>query len=208
MPDGAPAINLLVEGLADRVVVQRILEWAGLPCGRTFGEKGKDYLLSVLPDYNQAARFSPWVAVVDLDQAPGCAPVLVRQHLPHPNRWMRFRVAVRAIESWLLADAETLAGFLAIPRARVPSLPEDEPDPKATLVSLARYSRRSAIVKDMVPRPGSGAKVGPAYTARLIEYVMAAGSAQWRPEVAAQRSDSLHRCIAALHTLQHWTPAP
>lgn len=208
MPDGAPAINLLVEGLTDKVVAQRILELVGLSCGRTFGEKGKDYLLRVLPDYNQAARFSPWVAVVDLDQAPECAPVLVRQHLPHPNRWMRFRVAVRAIESWLLADVETLADFLAIPRARVPSSPEDEPDPKAILVNLARYSRRPAIVNDMVPRPGSGAKVGPAYTARLIEYVTAAGSAQWRPEVAAQRSDSLHRCIAALHTLKHWTPAP
>ena len=208
MPDDVPAVNLLVEGLTDRVVVQRILAWVELPCGRTFGGEGKDYLLRVLPDYNQAARFSPWVAVVDLDQAPECAPVLVRQHLAHPSRWMRFRVAVRAIESWLLADAETLADFLAISRARVPSLPEDEPDPKATLVNLARHSRRRDIREDMVPRPGSGAKVGPAYTARLIEYVTAAGSAQWRPEVAAQRSDSLHRCIAALSTLRQWTSAP
>ncbi|MEP0762577.1 MAG: hypothetical protein HRF48_07545 [Chloroflexota bacterium] len=208
MPDGAPAINLLVEGLTDKVVVQRILGLVGLPCGRTFGEKGKDYLLSVLPDYNQAARFSPWVAVVDLDQAPECAPSLAQQYLPRPSAGMRFRVAVHAVEAWLLADIDALAEFLVVPRTRFPSFPDAEPDPKATLVNLARRSRRRDIREDMVPRPGSGAKVGPAYTARLIEYVTAAGSAQWRPEVAAQRSDSLHRCIAALHTLKHWTPAP
>ncbi|MBP8973974.1 MAG: hypothetical protein KBH93_08850 [Anaerolineae bacterium] len=208
MPDDVPAVNLLVEGLTDRVVVQRILEWVGLPCGKTFGEKGKGYLLRVLPDYNQAARFSPWVVVVDLDQAPECAPMLAQQYLPRPSAGMRFRVAVHAVEAWLLADIDTLAEFLAVPRTRFPSFPDAEPDPKATLVSLARQSKRRDVREDMVPRPGSGAKVGPAYTARLIEYVTVAGSAQWRPEVAAQRSDSLQRCIAALHTLKHWTPVP
>jgi len=208
MSDGAPAISLLVEGLTDRVVVQRILELVGLPCGRIFGEKGKDYLLRVLPDYNQAARFSPWIAVVDLDRAPECAPLLIRQHLPHPGAGMKFRVAVRAVEAWLLADRDTLAEFLAVPQNRLPFQPEAEPDPKAALVSLARQSKRRDVRDDMVPRPGSGAKVGPAYTARLIEYVTVASPAQWRPEEAAQRSDSLRRCIAALHTLKYWTPAP
>ena len=47
MPDDVPAVNLLVEGLTDRVVVQRILAWVELPCGRTFGGEGKDYLLRV-----------------------------------------------------------------------------------------------------------------------------------------------------------------
>ena len=42
----------------------------------------------------------------------------------------------------------------------------------------------------MVPRPGSGRLVGPAYASRLIEYA----EAHWRPEVAGQCTDSLRRC--------------
>jgi hypothetical protein len=208
MSDITPIVNLLVEGAVDEVVLQRILEMIGLFCGETFGKNGRPDVLSKLPKFDQAARFTPYVAVVDLDQAPECAPSLVQQYLPRPSAGMRFRVAVHAVEAWLLADIDALAEFLVVPRTRFPSFPDAEPDPKATLVNLARRSRRRDIREDMVPRPGSGAKVGPAYPARLIEYVTVASSAQWRPEEAARRSDSLQRCIAALTTLRHWTPAP
>jgi len=199
-------VEIVVEGLADEVVVKRLLDHVGLPYGHTYGMKGKEHILKALRNYNQAARYSPWVVVVDLDDEPACAPLLVRQYLPHPSVGMKFRVAVRAVEAWLLADKDTLAKFLAVPQNRFPSQPEADPDPKATLIGLARQSRRREIREDMVPRPGSGAKVGPAYTARLIEYVTQSSS-QWRPEVAAQRADSLRRCIEALQTLRHWTPA-
>lgn len=199
-------VEIVVEGLADEVVVKRLLDHVGLPYGHTYGMKGKEHILKALRNYNQAARHSPWVVVVDLDDEPECAPLLVRQYLPHPSVGMKFRVAVRAVEAWLLADKDTLAKFLAVPQNRFPSQLEADPDPKATLIGLARQSRRREIREDMVPRPGSGAKVGPAYTARLIEYVTQSSS-RWRPEVAAQRADSLRRCIEALQTLRHWTPA-
>lgn len=214
MPFGEPGVmtqqilpvEIVVEGLTDEVVMRRLLDHVGLPYGHTYGMKGKEYILNALRNYNQAARHSPWVVVVDLDDEPECAPLLVRQYLPQPSMGMRFRVAVRAVEAWLLADRDTLAKFLAVPSTRLPPQPEAELDPKATLVSLARQSKRREIRDDMVPRPGSGAKVGPAYTARLIEYVTHS-SCRWRPEVAAQRSDSLRRCILALQTLKYWTPA-
>lgn len=197
----ATGIRILVEGITDEVVAKRLIEHAGLAPGAVYGGRGKPYLLQRLPAYNSAARFEPWVAVVDLDKDATCAPAFVAQTLPRPSDLMRLRVAVRAIESWLLADAERIAAFLGVRTALVPSSPDALTDPKTTLVNLARRSRRTAIRKDMVPREGSGARVGPAYTSRLIEFVVGS-NAPWRVDVAMEHSDSLRRCITALISLR------
>jgi hypothetical protein len=107
---------------------------------------------------------------------------------------------VRAVEAWLLADRERIASFLAIATARLPHDVEAQANPKRALVSLAAASRRRAIREDMVPRPGSGRTVGPAYVSRLIEFVSNSSSG-WRPDIAAERANSLLRTIASLHTL-------
>jgi hypothetical protein len=198
-----PPINVLVEGVTDEVVVRRLLEYVGLPCGTVYGREGKGALLQRILNYNQAARFRPWLVVIDLDRDTECAPPFLRSTLPNPAAGMRFRVAVRAIEAWIMADAERLAAFLGIRAARIPSDPDAELDPKRTLISLARRSRRRAIREDIVPREGSGGRVGPGYAGCLIEFVMAAEQS-WRPEVAVQRSDSLQRCVEALKTLRTW----
>ena len=201
MKSVTPPVNVLVEGITDEAVVRRLLAHAGLTCGTVYGKRGKGALLERLPSYNQAARFAPWLVVVDLDQDAECAPPFARTVLPDAAIRMHFRVAVRAVESWLLADAERLAAFLGVPVARIPPNPDAEPDPKRTLVDLARRSRRRAIREDIVPREESGSRVGPGYTGRLIEFVMTAEH-RWRPDMAVQRSDSLRRCVEALQTLR------
>ncbi len=194
---------MLVEGDTDEIVARRILAYVGLTCGLVYGKSGKSFLLKRLPNYNQAARFAPWWALVDLDQDNDCAPDFVHAVLPHPARGMQLHVAVRAIEAWLLADAEHLAAFLRVPRARIPLDPDAEPDPKNTLIALARRGSNKAICSDIVPRQGSGGRVGPGYSGRIIEFVSGAAH-PWRPEVAVQRSDSLRRCVAALRNLKRW----
>lgn len=121
-------VNVLIEGITDEAVVRRILEYAGLTCGTVYGKSGKGPLLQRLPNYNQAARFVPWLVVVDLDQDAECAPPFVQSVLSNPAGGMQLRVAVRAVEAWLLADAERLADFLGIRAARVPPNPDAEPD--------------------------------------------------------------------------------
>jgi hypothetical protein len=199
-------VNVLVEGVTDEVVVRRLLEHVGLACGTVYGKQGKGALLERLPDYNRAARFAPWLVVVDLDRDADCAPPFVQSVLPHPADGMHLRVAVRAVDAWLLADAGHLAAFLAIRAALIPPDPDAEPDPKTTLINLARRSRSRAIREDIVPREGSGSRVGPGYVGRLIEFVTAAEN-PWRPAVTAQRSDSLRRCVEVLHTLKTRTRA-
>jgi len=142
-------------------------------------------------------RFAPWIILIDLDDDDDCAPPYRKSCLPRPAPYMCFRVAVREIESWLLADRERLAKFLSVRVSRIPLDLEKLDSPKSTMVEIARHSRRRGIREDMVPRPGSGRKVGPAYTSQLIEF---AGDSKrgWRPTVAAKTSDSLNRCVRCL----------
>lgn len=65
------------------------------------------------------------------------------------------------------------------------------------MVNLARRSRRKSVREDMVPGDKSSRRVGPAYTGRLIEYA----ATEWRPAVAARRSESLRRAIDCLRRL-------
>jgi hypothetical protein len=197
-------VNVLVEGITDEAVARRLLDHVGLRCGTVYGKEGKAALVQRLPNYNQAARFAPWLVVVDLDRDADCAPPFVDRVLPHPAGHMFLRVAVRAVEAWLLADGERIAAFLGVRAALIPRNPDAEDDPKAALVSLARRSRWRTVREDMVPREGSGGRVGPGYAGRLIEFV-AAGERSWRPDVAVRRSDSLRRCVETLRTLQEST---
>lgn len=150
-----------------------------------------------LNGYNSAAWHAPWLVLVDLDNDGDCAPPLRQAWLPTPAPYLCFRVAVRQVEAWLMADAETLAGYLSVKRTAIPTNPEALRNAKDEMVKLAGQSRRAAIRKDKVPRPSSGRRVGPAYASRLIEYVAKC----WRPDVAALRADSLRRAIDCLQRL-------
>lgn len=186
-----------VEGLTDEVVLRRVVESRGAALGSVYGKSGKPRLLEQLNHYNQAATFSPWIVLLDLDQDAGCAPSAKAAWLITPAPQMCFRIAVRAVESWLLADRESLAAFLSINASLIPATPESLSNPKETLVNLARRSRRRTLREEMTPRPGSGRPVGPAYTSRLIEYAQT----QWRPEVASQHADSLQRVCSCINEL-------
>lgn len=195
-----PEISGAVEGLLDEAVLRRVIEHVGARPGPVHGKNGKPFLRKRLPGYNQAAYRAPWLVLVDLDQDENCAPPFVASWLPQTAPYMCLRVVVREVESWLFADRERLARFLRVRLSRVPEEPEAVAYPKRVMVDVARFSRSRDIREDMVPRPGSGRTVGPNYTARLIQFVTEA-RAGWRPEIAAQRSDSLAGCLRCISGL-------
>ena len=199
MPDeGArPLITAAVEGVTDEAVAARLIEHAGGWMKGAYGKIGKSYLRQRIVDYDNAAHRALWFLLVDLDDEKDCAPLLREAWLPEPAPRLCFRVAVRAVEAWLMADAETLAGYLGVSQNRIPARPEELRKPKDAMVDLARRSRRKDIREDMAPREGSGRRVGPAYPGRLIDYAAHA----WRPEVASRRSESLRRAIGCLRRL-------
>lgn len=176
--------------------MRAVVSASGRDIQQIYNTRGKANLTRRVGGFNAAANHAPWVVLVDLDRTP-CAPELVRELLPAVAPQMRLRVAERAIESWILGDSESLAAFLSVHPGHVPADPDALTDPKGALVDIARRSRRRAIREDMVPRQGSGRAVGRAYEARLIEFVTRSEGG-WRPPVAAQRSESLNRCLQAI----------
>lgn len=194
---GEIVITAAVEGIVDEAVVRRLIRHVGAAPGDIHGKNGKSSLRQRIPGYNNAARRSPWIVVVDLDRDADCAPPLRSNWLPHPAPFMCFRVAVREVEAWLLADDKRLASFLRVSQGTILPNPEKLDDPKEVMVNVARHSKSREIREDMVPRPGSGRSTGPAYSSRLIEFA----TDQWRPEVAVTRCDSLKRAIDCLKRL-------
>jgi hypothetical protein len=173
------AISAAVEGIVDEAVARTLILFSGAIPGPVYGKQGKPFLQQRIRGYNTAAHHAPWVVLVDLDRDHDCAPPLFAAWLPQVAPRLCFRVAMRAVEAWLLADPEALD------------------NPKLTMVALARASRRRDIREDMVPREGSGRPVGPAYASRLIEFT----SSSWRPQSAAQRANSLWRAIECLRRI-------
>ena len=188
------------EGLLDEAVVEVIIRHVGAEPHRFFGGRGKGSLLKQLGGFNAAALHFPWFVLVDLNSSAHCVAEQRRRWLPNPSPKMCFRIAIREVEAWLLADRERIAGFLGVPLMRVPHDPELLEDPKQTLVNLARNSSRVAIRSDLVPRPSAGRSEGPAYTSALSQFVRDP-SAGWRPGIAAARADSLGRCLTRLESL-------
>jgi hypothetical protein len=186
-----------VEGPVDAAAAQRLIRAVGAQPGRVYIRDGKPALLKRGAAYNRAARWSCWLVLVDLDLDESCPPPARSKWLPCPSRQMCFRIVVREIEAWLLADRANLARFLRVAPGRIPAAPETLDNPKEVMVDLARRSRSRAVREDMVPRPGSGRAVGAAYASRMIEFA----ESHWTPEVAAMCAPSLARALACLRRI-------
>ena len=189
-----------VEGDLDEVVLRRIVEYSGLELGAVYGRNGKPHLLNSLHGYNSAARFAPWIVLVDMDRDCDCAPICRQQWLPDQAGSMCFRIVVRALETWLLADRQRVAEWLGVSVAQVPHNPDELIDPKRELVNLARRSRLSRIRRDVVPSERSGRAVGQLYFARASEFIHDRRTG-WRPQEALRNSNSLERCVRRLREL-------
>jgi hypothetical protein len=130
--------------------------------------------------------------VRDLDQDATCAAELLAGKQPGGHQGS-VRIAVRAVEAWLLADPAS-AQWLGVAASALPREVEALEDPKQTLINLARRSRSAAIKVDIVPTLSRS--IGPGY----VDQVRTFCATKWRPDVAAQRSDSLARLIRHVRT--------
>jgi hypothetical protein len=187
-------VTLAVEGTADESVMRRVLRDHDIAVAQVLGLRGKQYLDQKLHAFNAAARFSEWLVVRDLDHDADCAPDFVRDRLPRASPGMHLRIAVRALEAWLLADVQGVASYFSVGRHHIPTDVERLPDPKRALIDVAGRSRKRAVREDMVPDRQTTARVGPGFIARILEFA----DSDWSWERAAKQSESLRRCLARL----------
>ena len=194
----SPIVNIAVEGPSDLGVARAVIRAAGLsPTEHPYVMNGKGNLDKRLPAFCNAAKLGPWLVLRDLDRAP-CTGGLIAELAPRRPRLLIFRIAVRSVESWLLADRSRIAEFLGVSPDLVPREPDKDPAAKDLLVRLAARSRHREIREDMAPGLGSTARVGPNYPARLNAFAEEA----WNPRVAARSSPSLAGCLDALRKLK------
>lgn len=188
-------VNLVYEDLISEFVMTKLVESTGkYRIGNTYSEGGFGYIKKNLSGFNNAAKGCPFFVLTDLDTVD-CAPSLIKSWLKvpvQPN--LIFRVAVREIESWLLADIEGFSAYTGISVANFPKNPEELIDPKLELLNLIRKCRKRDIREDILPRDEFAA-IGPNYNGRLAEYVCSF----WNIERASKRSRSLLKAIQHLN---------
>lgn len=157
-------------------------------------KNGFGYLRSRMDSWRQMANRQIVVVLTDLDTA-ACSLALLRDWLgtewPCPQNLL-LRIAVREVESWLLADHDAFEKLIG-KKGRLPIDPDELPDPKRHLLGLAQKAPR-AVREDLVAQQGAVANQGVGYNRRLVEWVQA----EWSPERAAARSPSLLRARRAM----------
>jgi hypothetical protein len=97
--DKAFRISCAEEGLVDEALINRLGEHLNVFISPVYGKKGKNFLKEKIEAYNNAARFNPWIVLIDLDYDYECAPPLIQSWLPGQGSNLCFRIAVRTVEA-------------------------------------------------------------------------------------------------------------
>lgn len=182
-----------MEGPLDKAVVGRICANEGITPTRIDDYDGRSNIESLIPKFCQASLHTKHFVLIDLDN-DRCPGGTVNALIGARPNALVLRVAVREIESWIMADRAGFAGFMGVSEDLVPVEPERLIDPKLTVVNLARRSRRRKIKEGLVPDPRALRKTGPGYTMLLSEFV----AQDWSINVASASSQSLNRCVRRL----------
>lgn len=185
-------LNIATEDVLSEVVLKRII--SDFPdkyqIAGNFGKTGNGYLRKGLKGFNNASIHSPFLILTDLDYFE-CPVALIENWFKfekNPNRI--FRIAVREVESWLLADYKNLSKYLNISPDKIDKNPEKIIKPKNEIIKLAKLSRNKSIRDDLVPIDNF-ASIGPNYNSRLSDFVLN----HWNIDYAQKNSDSLLRTI-------------
>lgn len=158
---------------------------------------GNGYLKSRIESLFQLAERNLVLLITDLDQ-DACPASLISVWLPSrvKPRNLLFRVAVREIEAWLIADHEGMLDLLGRKVTKLSDNPDLLADAKQTLLQYAQRAPRS-VRDDLLPAKNAVAVTGLGYNRCLTEFVRD----RWSPTRAAARSESLRRARARIRDL-------
>jgi hypothetical protein len=188
-----------VPGLA--VGRKLVAEQSALGIYREENAQGFSKLKKKTPNYDKMGRNGlPVLMLTDLD-ADECPSGKINDWLGRaPSRGFLFRICVREVEAWLLADREAMASFLRIPLAKLSFNPESVPDPKKKLIQLAQKAPRK-IRLGLTPHGHS--TIGPDYNDLLSDFVRDS----WSIDRASEHAPSLKRARKRVGDLAAMVPS-
>ena len=194
-------ITLVVEDDLSGIVAERLVKEyiAGVKVLDLFVAGGS--VRGRIPGLNQRARFNgPVLALADLDRPLSCPAELVQEMtrglIVEPN--LLIRIAVLEIESWIMADRDSISRWLGISVRNVSQYPESLEDPKRALVQLASRSPYRRLREGIGPDRVVGTnRTGPNYNDAVGDFV----SHFWIPDAARRNAPSLDRAITRIAEL-------
>ncbi|MBS0981462.1 hypothetical protein [Acetobacter thailandicus] len=157
-------------------------------------KNGSGYLFRRMNSWRSMAHYQVMIVLTDLDQL-ACPLVLLNKWISGNQKLpqnLLLRIAVREIESWLLADHVALIKLFG-KEATFPNNPDTLQDPKQHLLKLAKNASRS-VKDDLVAQQGAVSIQGIGYNRRLVNWV----KEEWCPKRAASLSPSLTRARTAI----------
>ena len=192
-------VALATEDVLSEAVGQRLVEEtdSDLAVTERLRRGGFGYLKSSMRKFCELSRHTPVLLLTDLDTEE-CPATLIEDWSrkdPIPQQLL-FRVAVRQIEAWLLADREGMSDLLNVSVRRLPADPDALEYAKRCLLQLAQRAPR-AIREDLVVQDGATAAQGLGYNVVLSNFVRTT----WEPSRAVHRSNSLARARMRLTEL-------
>jgi hypothetical protein len=201
-------IRLAVEDALSESVLRRLLAGRSVryEVSAVYRRGGFGYLKKQAPGFNNAAKACPFLLLTDLD-THACPPDLLREWLGSPpHEHFLLRVAVREVESWLLADTIALREYLGVKQPLKIVSPETVPDPKGTLLRTALGARPRMMRDALVWQDRKSGQIlqGPDYNGALAEFV----TKHWNPTLARRRCPSLARLLTALARLEKGYKGP
>jgi len=193
-------INIAVEDKLSETVIRKVLQTSkhSYIVGACFCRGASGYLKKNIKGFNNASKATTFLLLTDLDTTE-CAPTLIRQWLTCPqNPNFLFRIAVKEIESWILADRISFANFLGIPVKRIPLITDEINDPKQFILNLADKSKKTSLRSGMIFRQKEVLRPGPDYNGCLISFI----EKDWKISQAVLHSPSLKSTVDAIDKLQ------
>ena len=157
------------------------------------GKTGNGYLRSRMGSWYQLAQQQVMLVLTDLDRA-NCLVEFRDQWLrAEPPQNLLLRIAVREVESWVLADHVAMRALIGV-KGVLPAAPDELADPKQSLLKLAKSAPKQ-IRADLLKTIDGNLAQGLGYNARLTAWV----NSEWSPQRAAERSPSLARARSRLN---------
>ncbi len=188
-------IAIATEDQLSEAMALRLISEIPTPHHVTFslGQRGNGYLRSKMHNWYQMAQQQVMVVLTDLDRANCLVEFREQWLVAEPPQNLLLRIAVREVESWVLADHVALRALLGT-KGVLPTTPDDLPNPKQSLLKLAKSAPKQ-IRADLLKTIDGNLAQGLGYNARLSAWV----NSEWSPQRAAERSPSLARARLRLH---------